>query len=250
MRVSAIIAAAGSGTRLGADIPKALVELAGEPLIVHAVRSMSDAGINDVVVTAPADHLTQFSQILGRIKVSTGCQVQAVVGGATRQASVACGLAAISSNADAVLVHDAARALTPVALIKRVVAALEAGHAAVVPGLPVVDTIKEIRSEPVAQSPVKQLMPEHTAVNQVMRTVDRSTLRAVQTPQGFTVDLLRRAHEFGEQLSTDEALAAPDDAALFEMLGEPVVIVEGASEAMKVTTAFDLAVAEIIARQE
>lgn len=233
MRIAAIVAGAGSGTRLGANMPKALVPLTGEPLLVHAVRSMHDAGIASVVVTAPADVLGIFESVL----VDARLPARVVAGGATRQASVAVGLAAV--DADAVLIHDAARALTPPAMIKRVIAALESGESAVVPGVPVIDTIKAITG----------------ADAYVERTVDRDTLRSIQTPQGFDVALLRAAHAYAIEQDTDGSLLATDDAFLVEYLAAAgktearVKIVDGAQEAMKVTTAFDLAVAEILARQ-
>lgn len=278
--ISAVIAGAGSGTRLGANMPKALVPLNGEPLIVHAVRGMNSAGVDDIVITIPPDHEADFAEALKR----AGLAARLVAGGATRQGSVANGLAVISS--DLVLVHDAARALTPPEAIIRVVEALEAGHRAVVPALPVTDTIKEVsapevvaradsapqdfaRSDAVPQvlartNSATEVSASHVAdpdgderspapgavvVEPVVGTLDRSSLRAMQTPQGFDVALLRQAHEAGAKLSEDEQSAAPDDAALVELLGEPVVLVAGSQEALKVTTPFDLRVAELIARQ-
>lgn len=298
--ISAVIAGAGSGTRLGANMPKALVPLNGEALIVHAVRGMNAAGIDDIVITIPPDHEADFAEALK----SAGLAARLVAGGATRQGSVANGLAAISS--DLVLVHDAARALTPPEAIIRVVEALRAGHRAVVPALPVTDTIKEVSAPEVlaradsapqdlaradsvpqvlarADSATEVLArtdsatevsaradsatevsasdvaepsaderspaPGAVVVEPVVGTLDRSSLRAMQTPQGFGVALLRQAHEAGAKLSEDEQSAAPDDAALVELLGEPVVLVAGSQEALKVTTPFDLQVAELIAHQ-
>lgn len=251
MTVSAIIAGAGSGTRLGANMPKALVKLAGAELIVHAVRSMKNAGVDDVIVTVPAESRREFAQALDR----AGLEARLVDGGLTRQDSVSRGLADVTTQF--VLVHDAARALTPVDMIERVVAALLAGHRAVVPALPVTDTIKRVRAKDAFDriaagdaraagtsraDGVADHRPEY-----VKKTVRRERLRAVQTPQGFDVDLLRQAHEAGKEMSAEEALAAPDDAALVEKLGVAVAIVPGSQEAMKITTPFDLAVAELIA---
>lgn len=269
MTVSAIIAGAGSGTRLGANMPKALVKLAGAELIVHAVRSMKNAGVDDVIVTVPAESRREFAQALDR----AGLEARLVDGGLTRQDSVSRGLADVTTQF--VLVHDAARALTPVDMIERVVAALLAGHRAVVPALPVTDTIKRVRAKDAfdriaagdaraagasradgsagdaraegsaradGSAGVADHRPEY-----VKKTVRRERLRAVQTPQGFDVDLLRQAHEAGKEMSAEEALAAPDDAALVEKLGVAVAIVPGSQEAMKITTPFDLAVAELIA---
>ncbi len=133
MSAVGIVAAAGSGSRLGADLPKALVPLAGRPLVVWAVETLLVGGVADVVVAVPAADRAAFAAALPGA-------VQLVDGGATRTASVRAGLAAAGPAADAVLVHDAARPLTPPDVVARVLAALAAGAPAVVPVLPVVDT--------------------------------------------------------------------------------------------------------------
>jgi 2-C-methyl-D-erythritol 4-phosphate cytidylyltransferase len=141
--------------------------------------------------------------------------VTVVVGGAERGDSVAAGLAVLDASVDLVLVHDAARCLTPPEVFARVVAALEAGAVAVVPGTPVVDTVKQV-----------------DASGRVLATPDRSALRAVQTPQGFARNVLARAHAVSSE--------ATDDAGLVERLGEPVLVVDGDRLAFKVTTPDDL----------
>jgi 2-C-methyl-D-erythritol 4-phosphate cytidylyltransferase len=141
--------------------------------------------------------------------------VRVVAGGAQRGDSVAAGLAAHSPDVEVVLVHDAARCLTPVAVFDRVIAAVRSGAPAVVPGLAVVDTIKDV---------------DETGT--VVGTPDRQRLRAIQTPQGFRRDVLVRAHAVPS--------AATDDAALVERLGERVLVVDGAPEALKITTPADL----------
>ncbi|MEW6865145.1 2-C-methyl-D-erythritol 4-phosphate cytidylyltransferase [Trueperella pyogenes] len=233
MSIAAVIAGAGSGTRLGAHMPKALVPLGGVPLLVHAIRGMNDAGIDDVVVTIPAgaEALVAFEQALA----VGGVRAQLVVGASTRQGSVSRGLAAV--NSDFVLIHDAARALTPPAVIVRVREALEAGYDAVVPALPVTDTIKAVGMKEERGFGVVELVDE---------TLERTNLRAMQTPQGFRTELVRSAHAAGRARGLDELSAAPDDAALVEAIGERVVLVPGSPEAMKVTTAWDLAVAEML----
>lgn len=216
MTVAVIVTAAGSGTRLGHALPKAFVPLAGLPLLVHALTGASTVA-DHLVVTAPAGHLATaraLAEPFGAVVVP---------GGATRQASVAAGLAAVPAAADVVLVHDAARALTPPAQFAAVVAAVRSGHRAVVPGLAVVDTVKEVEPGP---------GPER-----VVRTPDRARLRAVQTPQGFDRGLLERAHAAAPEGS------ASDDAGLVEALGEDVWVVPGSAEALKITTAGDLEVA-------
>lgn len=233
--VTAIIAGAGAGTRLGANIPKALVLLAGEPLIVHAAHAMQEAGISEIVVTIPDGFQQQFASALSAAQLDA----KLVLGGATRQASVANGIAATA--ADYVLVHDAARALTPPETIRTVVAALNAGANAVIPALPVVDTIKR---GALAANPSKP-----TRIH-VVETLRRAELYSVQTPQGFSREVLQRAHQAGATLSAQEASAAPDDAALVEMIGEPIEIVPGHPNAFKITTPFDLQVAQLLIRQK
>jgi 2-C-methyl-D-erythritol 4-phosphate cytidylyltransferase len=228
----AVITAAGEGTRLGLDVPKALVDLDGAPLLVHAARNVCASGAVDVVVvTCPARAVAEFTALLAADE-RVDRPVVVVAGGATRQESVREGLRAgthaATDTPDIVLVHDAARPLAPPDLVRRVVAAVRAGSPAVVPGLPVTDTIKEVR-------------PGGTQVTgeRVVATVDRTPLRAVQTPQGFDHDLLLRAHDAAER----DGVEATDDAGLVEALGVAVHVVPGDPAAAKITTTEDLLVA-------
>ena len=141
-------------------------------------------------------------------------------------------------QADVVIVHDAARALTPPEVTQRVVAAVRAGHEAVVPALPVTDTVKEVETRPAGE-------PEP-----VVGTPRRDRLRAVQTPQGFETSVLVAAHRTGAERAGDEALAASDDAGLVEACGGRVVVVAGDERAMKVTTPMDLALAELLLERQ
>lgn len=210
--VIALVPAAGRGIRLEAGMPKAFVELAGKAMLVRAVEGLLASGCVDaVIVIVPADLLAAAAALLPPT-------VRVVAGGAERTDSVRLGLAA-ARGAEFVLVHDAARALTPPSLIQRVVAELRAGRRAVIPGLAVVDTVKEV-----------------DASGLVVGTPDRAGLRAVQTPQGFSADLLRRAYR-------TEA-GATDDAALVELIGERVFVVDGDELAFKITRPLDLALAE------
>ncbi len=230
--MAAVLTAAGSGSRLGADLPKALVPLAGLPLVAHAAARLAGSGrVHELVVTAPAGYLDAV-----RTAVVAACDlpVQVVAGGPSRQASVAAGLAVLSRALPIVLVHDAARPLASPALVRRLVDAVREGHPAVVPALPVTDTIKEVDD---ADPP------------RAVRTLDRGRLRAVQTPQAFRTDLLRQAHAAAAHLAAVEARAASDDAALVEQLGAQVRVVAGEEQAMKVTTVRDLAVAELLLRE-
>ncbi|WP_435737028.1 2-C-methyl-D-erythritol 4-phosphate cytidylyltransferase [Cellulosimicrobium sp. PMB13] len=245
MPTLAVLTAAGSGTRLGMDVPKALVELEGLPLVVHAARRLCSSGVVDaLVVTAPAGLVDHVGAML-RDDPGVDRPVHVVAGSGTRQASVAAGLRAGLAGADAasgagpvdvVLVHDAARPLAPPALVRRVVEAVRAGHLAVVPGLPVTDTVKRV-------DPAGPDDPVHA--ERVTATVDRSALRAVQTPQGFDRALLERAHAAAEHRGDDESAAATDDAGLVEDLGHAVHVVPGDPAAAKITTRRDLRVAEL-----
>ncbi|MCI4063087.1 2-C-methyl-D-erythritol 4-phosphate cytidylyltransferase [Micromonospora sp. R77] len=214
--VAVLVPAAGAGVRLGPGAPKALRPLAGEPLLVHAVRRIAAApSVHTIVIAAPAAEVDFVRRLLAPV-----APVTVVPGGAERQASVAAALAAVPTGPQIVLVHDAARALTPPALVESVAEAVRSGHDAVIPVLPVVDTIKEV-----------------DAGERVLGTVDRSALRAVQTPQGFRRSVLAAAHDAaGDPLT--------DDAGLVEKQGLPVVCVPGSELALKITRPFDLALAE------
>lgn len=260
----AVLTAAGSGARLGLGYPKALAQLAACSLVGHAASRLCASGeITQIVVTAPREHVEAVTHALDE---TPGLTVpwRVVEGGPSRQASVAAGLAALvetmspSAPYDVVLVHDAARPLASPDLVRRVVAAVRAGAGAVVPGLPVTDTVKTVgpvspsgqegadagtgtgaSTGPAAGSPEPFL-------EQVTGTVDRAPLRAVQTPQGFRWDLLLRAHAAGQDRAHDEATAATDDSSLVEALGEPVFVVAGEAGALKITTTHDLAVAQVL----
>ncbi|MEE6281493.1 2-C-methyl-D-erythritol 4-phosphate cytidylyltransferase [Georgenia sunbinii] len=240
MGCTAVLTAAGSGSRLGRPVPKALVPLAGTALVVHAARALAAAGVVDrIVVTAPAGHVDDVAALFPGGSVgpaSDGARpvpVVVVAGGTTRQASVAAALATLPlpDGPAVVIVHDAARALAPPALVRRVVDAVLAGAPAVVPGLAVTDTVKQVAATP-------------DGGWLVIGTPERSALRAVQTPQGFDHRLLVRAHAAAADRRDDEARAVSDDAGLVELLGEPVRLVAGEERALKITTAADLMTAE------
>ncbi|GAA4414572.1 2-C-methyl-D-erythritol 4-phosphate cytidylyltransferase [Georgenia halophila] len=242
MTSAAVLTSAGSGTRLGLDVPKGLVELAGETLVVRAARGLADAAcLSSVVVTVPAATLDAFTaQFPGGVVPGRAVPVRVVPGGTTRQASVAAGLAALDDDVDVVLVHDAARCLTPPALTAAVEAAVRSGRRAVVPALPVTDTVKHV-------GPRGDQEPD--GAEPVLATVDRGDLRAVQTPQGFDRALLDAAHRAGAHRGAAEGSAVSDDAGLVEALGEPVWVVPGDERALKITTPRDLAVAEVLLRE-
>ncbi len=208
--VGLVVVAAGRGERLGAGRPKALVEVAGRPLLVWALEGAAAAGLVDVVVVAPPDALDEVRAL------APGAAV--VAGGATRQASVAAGLAALPPG-ELVLVHDAARAFVPPSVFADVVAALRVGEQAVVPALAPADTLRHLEDGP----------------------LDRARVVAVQTPQGFTREALVRAHATADPSATD-------DAGLVERLGVHVHVVPGSEEGFKVTRPLDVLLAEALLR--
>ena len=172
---AAIVPAAGRGERLGPGTPKALRLLGGAPLLVHAVRSLARARLVDlVVVAAPPDQVEQVRALLA--DHHAGAALAVLAGGTTRQESVRRALAGLPDSVQTVLVHDAARPLAPVELVDAVAAAVIDGEVAVVPGLPVADTVKRVDGDAVAE------------------TLDRTSLRAIQTPQGFARATLEEAH--------------------------------------------------------
>ncbi len=220
MTVGVVLPAAGAGIRLGPGAPKALRELAGEPLLVHAVRRLRECpSVGPIVVAAP------FADVATVVTLLEVYDVRVVAGGAQRPDSVAAGLAVLPADVDLVLVHDAARALVPVSVVESVVAALRAGARAVVPVVAVADTVKRVN-----------------AAGTVVATVPRADLRAVQTPQGFARDVLEAVHASPATQGTSHT----DDAGMAEAAGVTVETVPGAPEAFKVTTSFDLAVAEAV----
>ncbi len=231
MTTAAILTAAGSGARLGRDEPKALVDLCGRSLVAHAARRLVASGAVDLlVVTAPRERADDVARLLAAEDLPV--PVTVVEGGVSRQASVAAGLAVLPQAIDVVLIHDAARALVPPSLVARVADAVRSGHRAVVPGVPVSDTIKQVGQVSGDGAPV-------------LATVSRERLRAVQTPQGFSRELVDRAHVAGLVRAASEATAATDDAALVEAIGVAVWLVDGAEDAFKITTRRDLAAAEL-----
>ena len=227
MTVAAIVPAAGRGERLGPGAPKAMRPLGGTPMLVHAVRGMLHARLVDlVVVAAPPGGEAEVASVLASHDV--GKEVRVVAGGATRQESVRRALESLPPEVDIVLVHDAARPLTPSEVADAVVNRVRAGADAVVPGLPVTDTIKRVDPGGV-----------------VTETLLRAELVAVQTPQGFTRELLAKAHE----AAVVDGFEASDDAGLAERVGAAVTVVPGSAEAFKVTRPADLVFAEALLRE-
>jgi 2-C-methyl-D-erythritol 4-phosphate cytidylyltransferase len=218
LKVAVILVAAGSGVRLGAMMPKAFAPLCGEPLLAHALRGVFGCGeVGHVIIVSPASHLDQSRDIAGHHVVDV------VAGGVDRSASVEAGLAALRHDDAIVLVHDVARCLAPPDLFARVIRAVREGDPAVVPGLPVTETVKVVDDQGL-----------------VLQTPDRETLRGIQTPQGFLREVLENAHA--------SHASATDDAGLVERSGGLVRVVTGDQLALKITSPVDLTLATALLR--
>lgn len=225
--VVAVVVAAGSGVRLGGSTPKALRAIAGRPLVRLGLEALAAGGVDRAVVVIARGTEAAFETALADAPIPTVY----VTGGDRRQDSVRAGLKAIAGDPETadcrfVLVHDAARPLVPAAVVARVIEALRSGAGAVVPAVPVVDSMRSVD------------------VAGVSRTVDRSVLRSVQTPQGFPMDVLDEAL----RRAADDGRDVTDDATAAEAIGVPVVLVDGSADALKITGPADLAVAEAILR--
>ena len=221
IEATAVIAAAGSGERLGAGGPKALVELGGRPLAAWSLAAFAEAeGVAAAVVAVPPDRVDAFETALAG---AAELPVAVVAGGESRSESVAAALGGVES--EFVVVHDAARPLVTPELIDAVLVRLagDSERACVLAAAPITDTVKEVRADVVE------------------RTLDRSRLWGAQTPQAFRASALREAIESAESLSD-----ATDDAMLVERAGGRVLVHPAPPENVKVTTPLDLRVAELL----
>jgi 2-C-methyl-D-erythritol 4-phosphate cytidylyltransferase len=265
MRSTLLIVAAGSGSRLRAGLHKALVDLGdGRSLLQHCLDSVARAGdaaaldLAGIVVVVPpdAEAAGPLEQVCRDFAARTGLTVDTVPGGAERADSVRAGLAAVRAGAvadstvgpfgrHAVLVHDAARPFVPPAVFRAVTATLEAGAAAVVPGLPVVDTIKTVSVPSAAEPDAEEGSGLDHEVEWVTGTPSRSTLRAVQTPQGFDLTALEAAHR-----AAAGGPALTDDAMVMEAAGHRVAMVPGDPLGFKVTTPLDLVLARALLQED
>jgi 2-C-methyl-D-erythritol 4-phosphate cytidylyltransferase len=218
---TAIIAAAGSGSRMASDRPKQFLLLAGTPIVVHTLRQFEECeSIHEIIVVLPAEESAGFLSMVGKFGLRK--LVKVVPGGSTRADSVKRGLMSIrAATADIVAVHDAVRPFVSVEEIDRTVASARETGAAILVG-PAVDTIKEVNGD------------------SVVRTLNRKQLRRALTPQCFRYDLLKRAFE---NIDVNDP-SITDESFLVEKLGERVAIVEGSAANIKITTKQDLLVAE------
>jgi len=218
--VGVVVVAAGAGTRLGADVPKAFVSVGGRTLLELALEQVFALGEPaQVVVVAPAHNLVLAQDVVRRTAGPAVEYVSVVPGGATRQESVSAGLAGLWPDVGVVLVHDAARPFVPTAIFQAVIERVRATGDGVIPGLPVIDTLKRIADDVAVEA------------------VDRSIMSAVQTPQGFP-----RAELIAAYAATDRDYT--DDAALFDAAGHTVRVIVGDPLGFKITTPWDLRRAE------
>jgi 2-C-methyl-D-erythritol 4-phosphate cytidylyltransferase len=231
--VHLLIAAAGSGRRMGAAQNKLLLPVAGRPVLAWTLEAaLASSAIAWVGIVGQAHDAEPIAAIVAaaRASVPTAAPVHWILGGDTRQESVSRGLAALPAGADAVLIHDGARCLLEPELLERCAIELRramAVGAGLIAATPVTDTIKQVDPAGLIEA-----------------TPDRQTLWAAQTPQGFAVAQLRQAHQQAEA----EGWSVTDDAALFERLGLPVRVLESPPSNIKLTTRFDLTVAEAVLR--
>ncbi|MGO1885172.1 MAG: 2-C-methyl-D-erythritol 4-phosphate cytidylyltransferase [Citricoccus sp.] len=250
MNTTVLIVAAGSGSRLQAGVPKALAALGdGRTLLEHCLESVAAAHasgaieLNAVAVVLPSRQgaAAALEDVCRTFAAHRGITVRSVPGGAERADSVRAGLAAVRAlsgetapgERHAVLVHDAARPLVPPAVFQAVMTALGEGASAAVPAVAVVDTIKTAAGT-------------DSGGERVTGTLDRSELRAVQTPQGFDLSALEAAHRRAEREGPAGAAALTDDAMAMEAAGHPVAVVPGDPLGFKITTPLDLMLANAL----
>ena len=229
-KVIALIPSAGSGNRMGADVKKQYLKLDGKEILNWTIKHLlTSEWIDEAIVIVPAEDADEVEHKISEWILVDKIEknVRVVVGGATRQDSVYCGLKSISENEGYVLIHDGVRPFVPIGLIERYLESLDKERqiSGAVAGLRVTDTLKKVDTDKI-----------------IVETVDRMSVWSVQTPQVFEIDKLIQAHAFAQA----NAISATDDAALLELLGEKVTIIESTYENIKITKPFDLVLAESI----
>jgi len=221
--VAAVIAAGGVGTRLNSATPKQFLEIAGKPILLYSVETISlMEEVTHIIVAIPREFLPQAEQLLNRYALQA--KVECVAGGKSRQESVYHGVVRVGPEVDVIMVHDAARPLCELETMRRVLkAAWE--HGAAVPGLPATDTIKRVSRQ-----------------MRILATPARAELYVIQTPQAFHAHILRSALDQARK----SGLSATDESSVVHRAGYPVVVVEGSPENIKITHPWDLALAELL----
>jgi 2-C-methyl-D-erythritol 4-phosphate cytidylyltransferase len=232
-RVTAVLPAAGLGTRMGADTPKQFLALDGVPVLLFTLRRLAACPlIADFVIATRAEEIDSVTSSAEAEKFAQ--PVSVVRGGDTRQDSVANALAEVSPESEFILVHDAVRPLVTLSQIERVIAEAEACDAAIL-GIPAMDTVKEVK---------RASLPTDVAL--VTATIPRERVVLAQTPQVFRAALLLEAFARARQ----DGVTASDEAGLVERLGRDVHVVVGAERNLKITRPGDMELAEFYLRQE
>jgi len=230
VELGVVVVAAGSGERLGAGVPKAFVTLRGRTLIEHAIRTvtrLSEAG--QLVLVVPADHAAEALELTARYELPEHWTVSIAHGGRERHESVRFGLEALHDSIGTVLVHDAARPLTPTSVFERVIEHVRRSGDSIIPVQPLVDTVKRVDADGV-----------------VLDTLPRDELVAVQTPQGFPRETLTTAHTAAHAAPASGADVPTDDAELVQRAGGLVRTIEGSPYAHKLTVPADLRMLEAL----
>jgi len=232
-RITAILPAAGLGTRMGVETPKQFLELGGEPLVIFTLRRLAAcAAITDFILATRADELSFLEDRVSKARIGRPARV--VHGGETRQQSVANALAQVAPETEIVMVHDAVRPFVTVEQLDRLIAeARERG--AVILGIPAIDTVKEVKRE---------RLPEDVA--RITGTIPRERIVLAQTPQAFRYGILREAFARAEA----DGVTASDEASLVERMGQDVYVVVGSERNLKITRPADMDLARFYLEQE
>ena len=232
-RVTAILPAAGLGTRMGADTPKQFLSLDGVPVLLFTLRRLAACpAITNFVIATRAEEVDSLAGSVA--SANLGRPVRVVRGGDTRQDSVANALAEVPTDADLILVHDAVRPLVTPSQIEHVIAEAAACDAAIL-GIPAMDTVKEVK---------RASLPTDVAL--ITATIPRERVVLAQTPQVFRASLLREAFARARQ----DGVTASDEAGLVERIGRDVHVVVGSERNLKITRPGDMELAEFYLRQE
>ena len=232
-RIAAILAAAGLGTRMGAETPKQFLDLDGMPLVIFTLRRLAAcSAITDFFVATRAEEVPPLAERIASEKI--GRPVQVVRGGGTRQESVANALAEVDPATEIVLVHDAVRPFVTREQIDRVIVEARARGAAIL-GIPAIDTVKEVK---------RASLPQDVAL--ITATVPRERFVLAQTPQAFSYALLKEA--FAKAAA--DGSTGSDEASLVERLGHAVHVVLGSERNIKITRPADMELARFYLAQE
>ena len=232
-RITAILPAAGLGTRMGAETPKQFLELGGEPLVIFTLRRLAAcSAITDFILATRAEELAFLEDRVARARIGRPARV--VHGGETRQQSVGNALAQVAAETEIVMVHDAVRPFVTVEQLDRLIAEAR-GRGAVILGIPAIDTVKEVK---------RASLPEDVA--RITATIPRERIVLAQTPQAFRYGILREAFARAEA----DGVTASDEASLVERLGQDVYVVVGSERNLKITRPADMDLARFYLEQE